>query len=443
MRHMIIAMILSLGLILPVAAAEPDRQADTLVRTLLSGTPDERGAALALLRTRGKTDVVPALISALRFVPDFARIEAMLQQLTGAAPEDGWNGWMLWLEDHPEIEPFDGFDSFKADFYARIDENFRLFLEPGAPRTIRLEEIVWGGVVKDGIPALVDAQQIPPSEARYLNDDDPVFGVALNGDARAYPLRIMDWHEMANDIVGGVPVALAYCTLCGSAILYETLVAPRARRFVFGSSGFLYRSNKLMYDHTTHSLWHQFVGKPVVGRLVGSGIVLNVRPVAITRWKDWRDRHPETTVLSLETGYRRDYRPGAAYGTYFASPELMFPAQVRDDRLAPKDQVFVLRLAGREKAWPIADFAGGTVVNDDAGGLDVVLVGDAASRTVRAYAAGGQDFTAAKVPFTLTDTAGGEWRVEEEQLVGPDGQSLDRLPGHIAYWFAWSGFGPR
>lgn len=181
----------------------------------------------------------------------------------------------------------------------------------------------------------------------------------------------------------------------------------------------------------------------MVGRLVDSGIVLKVRPVAITRWKDWRDRHPETTVLSLKTGYRRDYRPGAAYGAYFASPDLMFPAQVRDDWLAPKDQVFVLRLAGHEKAWPIADFAGGTVVNDDAGGLDVVLIGDAASRTVRAYAAGGRDFTAAKAPFTLTDTSGGGWRVEEEQLVGPDGQTLDRLPGHIAYWFAWSGFGPK
>jgi len=353
MRRLVIGLLLSVVLALPAMAAEPDRQADTLVRTLIAGTPDERGAALAAMQARGKTDVVPALISALRFVPDFARIEATLKHLTGTAPEDGWNGWMLWLENHPEIEPFEGFDAFKADFYARVDENFRLFLEPGAPRTIRLEEIVWGGVVKDGIPALVDAEQIPAGEARYLNDDDPVFGVVLNGDARAYPLRILDWHEMANDVVG----------------------------------------------------------KSVVGPLVGAGIELRVRPVAITRWKDWRDRHPQTTVLSVETGYRRDYRPGAAYGAYFASPELMFPAQVRDDRLAPKDQVFVLRVSGREKARPIADFTGGAVVNDDAGGLDVVLVGDAASRTVRAYAADGRDFTAAKAPFTLTDAAGGGRRL--------------------------------
>jgi len=147
--------------------------------------------------------------------------------------------------------------------------------------------------------------------------------------------------------------------------------------------------------------------------------------------------------LSPRVRHVRPVPAVAAYGAYFSSPDLMFPAQVHDDRLAPKDQVFVLRVAGREKAWPIADFEGGAVVNGEANGLDVVLVGDAASRTVRAYAAGGRDFTAAKAPFTLTDVSGGDWRVEEEQLVGPAGETLDRLPGHIAYWFAWSGFGPK
>ena len=131
---------------------------------------------------------------------------------------------------------------------------------------------------------------------------------------------------MFNDVVGGVPVALAYCTLCGSGILFETLVEGRSEPFVFGSSGFLYRSNKLMYDRQTNSLWNQFLGRPVVGPLTGSGLEFKIRPVAITRWGDWRDRHPQTKVLSLETGYARDYRPGKPYGAYFASPELMFPA---------------------------------------------------------------------------------------------------------------------
>ena len=147
-------------------------------------------------------------------------------------------------------------------------------------------------------PKLIDAK-----DADYLTGDEQVFGVSIDGDSRAYPLRIMDWHEMFNDVIGGVPVALAYCTLCGSGILYDTRVEGREAPFVFGSSGFLYRSNKLMYDQETNSLWNQFVGRPVVGPLTGSGIELKILPVAITSWRKWQERHPETKVLSLDTGY--------------------------------------------------------------------------------------------------------------------------------------------
>ena len=190
-----------------------------------------------------------------------------------------------------------------------------------------------------------------------------MFGIEIAGDARAYPLRILDWHEMLNDVVGGVPVTLAYCTLCGSGILYDARVPGHDEPFVFGSSGFIYRSNKLMYDQATHSLWSQFTGRPVVGPLTGSGIELAVLPVTITSWRDWRARHPDTKVLSLDTGYERDYTPGQPYGDYFASAELMFPTLVPDERLAPKDYVFALRADGREQAWPLADFRGGRVIN--------------------------------------------------------------------------------
>ena len=103
-----------------------------------------------------------------------------------------------------------------------------MFLSGSEQHSIRLEEIVWGGVVKDGIPALTNPALLPGADAAYLNDSDLVFGVAINGDVRAYPLRIMDWHEMFNDVIGGVPVSLAYCTLCGSGILFETTVPGRA-----------------------------------------------------------------------------------------------------------------------------------------------------------------------------------------------------------------------
>ena len=424
------------------AAAQEDAAPDVsqLARMVLARQPGVRDSALAALTERGEADVVPALIQALRFLPEDDEINAALHALTGAQGLESWHEWILWQEGHPEIEAFDGFDGFKADALAVIDENFRLFLRAGVAHEIRLEEIVWGGVRKDGIPALVNPIHVPAADATYLGNDELVFGVEIAGDARAYPLRILDWHEMFNDVVGGVPVALAYCTLCGSGILYETQVAGRPEPFVFGSSGFLYRSNKLMYDRDTHSLWNQFLGRPVVGPLTGSGIELKIRPVVIATWKDWRAAHPETRVLSLETGFARDYTPGRPYGAYFASPELMFPALVPDGRLQPKDYVFALRSGEHEKAWPISAFEGGRVINDRLGDLAVVLIGDAATRTVRAYRAGGRTFEAAAGgPGQLA--AGAEtWRVEEEALVGEDGERLARLPGHIAYWFAWSGF---
>lgn len=112
---------------------------------------------------------------------------------------------------------------------------------------ISIEEIVWGGVVKDGMPALVNPPHIAAAEAKYLGDDELVLGASINGDTRAYPLRIVHWHKMFNDVVGGVPVALASCTLCRNGILCDTRATGRTEPFVFSSYDFLYRSHKLMY----------------------------------------------------------------------------------------------------------------------------------------------------------------------------------------------------
>ena len=232
---------------------------------------------------------------------------------------------MLWQEAHPEIEPHKSYRLIKLEVFRLIDPDFLRFL--GEERSdpdemdIRLEEITWGGVAADGIPSLDSPTMIPAEAADYLLETDLVFGIEINGDARAYPLRIMGWHEMFNDVIGGVPVALAYCTLCGSGILFETTVEGREMPLVFGSSGFLYRSNKLMFDRETDSLWNQFTGRPVTGPLRDSGIALKIRPVAITSWAHWRETQSRiATVLSLETGYRRNYGSGVVYQDYFASP---------------------------------------------------------------------------------------------------------------------------
>jgi hypothetical protein len=438
------ALLLPLGTALAEDEAKPELPTEDvaeLLRQVLIPDPLMRQQFLMILRGRGNPDVVPGLIQALRFVDDDGWIDRTLAALTGEERGKTWKDWILWQQAHPEIMPYEGFDAFKADVMAVIDPDFRLFLRPGVEREIRLEEIVWGGVKKDGIPALINPKHVAAADATYLEDDELVFGIEIEGDARAYPLRILDWHEMFNDVVGGVPVTLAYCTLCGSGILYDARVPDHDEPFVFGSSGLLYRSNKLMYDQATHSLWNQFTGRPVVGPLTGSGIELEVLPVTIATWQDWQARHPDTRVLSLETGYERDYTPGEPYGEYFASPDLMFPMLVPDERLAPKDYVFALRADGQEQAWSLADFEGGRVINAEVGDLPVVLVGDAATRTVRAYESGGRDFAAGSGSTTLV-AASQDWQIGEDALVGPDGARLARLPGHIAYWFAWQGFVP-
>ncbi|MBI1779461.1 MAG: DUF3179 domain-containing protein [Proteobacteria bacterium] len=413
---------------------------DGAAHRALSSNARERREAIQWLLQNGDRGSVAVLIQLLRWVPDEERaMVARLQALTGAQAGSRWFDWMIWQQSHPEVAPYPGYVGFLADLLAGIDPRFRRFVRAGGAREIRAEEITWGGVVVDGIPALDNPAMIAAADAAYLNPDDAVFGVEINGDARAYPLRIVNWHEMVNDVIGGVPVSLAYCTLCGAGILFDGRVAGREQPFTFGSSGLLYRSNKLMYDRQTDSLWNQFTGRPVMGPLTGSKIELRVLPAVLTSWGPWRARHPNTRVLALQTGFVRDYRPGIAYHDYFASPELMFPALVKDMRLSQKDLIFGVRVPGGVKAWPLAVLAEGAVLNDRVGLLDVVVVGDAQGRGARAYKADGRHFARGAAPEELL-SADGSWQVSESGLTGPKGETLPRLPGHVAYWFAWTGY---
>lgn len=416
-----------------------------LSRELLFSDVNTARRALATLAASGRQDALSAIILAKRYVGRGPGLRddliAAYQRLSGDRATS-WFDMMLWQEKHPEITPHSSFRQLKLDTFERIDPAFLRFLggersDPARMR-VRLEEIAWGGVKVDGIPSLDNPKLIPASAASYLLDTDLVFGVEINGDARAYPLRIMGWHEMFNDVIGGEPVALAYCTLCGAGVLFDTNVPGFSAPLRFGSSGFLYRSNKLMFDRTTDSLWNQFTGKPVAGPLVERGIALRERPVAITSWGDWKRDNPETQVLSLETGHSRNYGSGVVYQDYFASDDLMFPSAGGGRNLRQKDYVFGLRLPGGAKAYPLRAFGTGGVINDSVGLSNVVLTGTSATRTVRAYDSGGRQFRYAG-PNAL-DGPGGRWQVGEEFLTGPDGTRLARLPGHIAYWFGWQSF---
>ncbi len=200
-----------------------------------------------------------------------------------------------------------------------------------------------------------------------------------------------------------------------------------------------------MYDQSTKSLWHNLTGEPVVGPLADSGIKLKVGPVVTTTWRDWLQAHPDTVVLDINTGYLRDYTPGRPYGQYFASPDTMFPSSPRSDRLKTKEHVFVLRLGGKAKAYPLEVLAKEPVVNDVLAGTNLVIVATAATRTVRAFERGSHRFRRGQGVMELVDTATGEvWSVQEEALVNPaSGQRLARLGGHLAYWFGWFAFYPH
>ncbi len=407
----------------------------------LYGATSLRAAAREWMLQRGKTDVVPALIRSLRYYPeDSSQTLHVLKQLTGEELGPRWFDWFIWMQDNP-TEPLAKNEIFVEKIFKRIDSQFDVFFYADIERRIRLDEITWGGVRKDGIPALTNPNLIAASEADYLTDKELVFGISINGDTRAYPYRFMDWHEMLNDKIGGVSVSLAYCTLCGSGILYKTDLNKNEEPIIFGSSGFLYRSNKLMYDQKTHSLWNQFNGKPVVGSLVKSDIELEVLPVVTTTWGQWLAQHPNTKVMSPETGFTRDYTPGAPYGAYFFSDELMFPASVNDKTLKQKDKVFGLRISGSNKAWPLALFNQQTVINDQVGIIPVVLIGDAKNQTVRAYRSEGLQFNLTENGQLISDKQ--VWQQSENELIGPNNKKLSRLPGHIAYWFAWSGYFPE
>ena len=406
----------------------------------LYGTSDDRIVAHEWMIKRNNSDVVPALVRSLRYFPeDTSQILNTLKILTGQELGNRWFDWFVWLEANP-TEQLKNNELYLEAVFRRLDPQFEVFFYPDIERKIHLDEITWGGVRKDGIPALTNPKLIEAKEADYLRDRDLVFGISINGDTRAYPYGIMDWHEMFNDVIGGVPVSLAYCTLCGSGILYKTKRSDNKPNFIFGSSGFLYRSNKLMYDQETHTLWNQFSGKPVVGPLTNSGIELEVLPVVTTSWKEWKTQYPDTKVLDLDTGYHRDYTPGTAYGAYFNGNDLMFPAYVDDHSLQQKEEVFGLRISGAKKAWPLKQFETPQAINDSIGIIPIVIIGNAATKTVRAYRSEGKKFILTKDNKLITDNQ--EWEITEKELIGPDKQTLARLPGHIAYWFAWSGYFP-
>ena len=440
------SLVIAFGILVMLAATAVHPRAESTDRaviraflTLLVGETNDKARAVELIEARWEPSFLPMALGVIRLTRS-AEVSGILvnimQRKIGAELGHDLEAWQRKMWNAPEAR-HPRYAAFKSALYSLVDPRFSAYFDTAGKPLIRLDEIVWGGVRQDGIPPLRNPAMLAPEDAGYLEDDHIVFGLSVNGDARAYPKRILAWHEMFVDTVGGVPVAGVYCTLCGTVILYHTKHQGVHHRL--GTSGFLYRSNKLMYDQATQSLWSTMLGAPVVGPLAGKGIVLERGSVVTTTWGEWRRRHPGTRVLSLDTGYRRDYAEGAAYRDYFATDELMFSVPVLDTRLKNKDEVFTVLLAAHPEA-PLAisaEFLAATPVHHDAIEDTALLVLTDPSGANRAYASEDVTFTRYDGDRNVEDSSGTIWTMDEHALTAEDGRVLRRVPAQRAFWFGW------
>ncbi len=324
--------------------------------------------------------------------------------------------------------------------------------------------IINGGPGKDGIPSLTNPKTLTASLAdSTLLPEDMVLGVVVNGEARAYPHAILWWHEIINDVLGGRPILVTFCPLTGSGIVYDPVFDGTARNF--GVSGLLYDNNLIMFDRTTDSLWSQMRLDSICGSMMGTRPPLI--PVVQSTWAAWKALHPETTVVSFDTGFSRNYDV-YPYGDYDRTDngQLLFPQTVVDPRLPPKENVLGIGHEGVSRAYSLTRMATAgprLAINDTVNGLPILVVSHAASQLALSFdrrlppppetpdAARQKlgfdiatDTAGAAFPFRLRDRQTGSlWNLNGVAVDGPlKGARLRKIPAFTSFWFAWSAFNP-
>ncbi|MDH3640328.1 MAG: DUF3179 domain-containing protein [Gammaproteobacteria bacterium] len=269
---------------------------------------------------------------------------------------------------------------------------------------IPVDQIHHGGPPRDGIPAIDNPQFLAVKQAVSLADTDRVLGVRQNGVAKAYPIRILNYHEIVNDKFGSDGVVVSYCPLCGTGMAFSADIDGRTRSF--GVSGLLYNSDVLFYDRETESLWSQILTKAVSGSMRGTK--LKLLATTHTTWRDWRTRHPDTVVLSEATGHRRDYSR-TPYVGYETSDQVYFPVSNVNRKYHPKELVIGLTVQDQHKVYPFAELSkAASPIDDQFAGREFRIEFDASNRSGRVLDAEGME-----------------------------------VPTVIAYWFAWVGFHPE
>lgn len=256
---------------------------------------------------------------------------------------------------------------------------------------IPVAEILDGGPPKDGIPS-IDKPQFRKASESSLPVDARILGVWVNGIAKAYPISIMNYHELVNDSFGGQAVVVTYCPLCGSGLAFDALV--KGKPATFGVSGLLYNSDVLLYDRQTESLWSQLMMQAVSGPLAGTE--LKLLPTQNTSWGSWKQEHPASLVLTENTGFHRDYSRNP-YPDYAAAREVYFPLSHQDDRYHPKETVIGVAVGGKFKAYPFSELEKlkGRELKDQFSGKEFIIRYDAESKSARIFDNTGKELAAA------------------------------------------------
>jgi hypothetical protein len=307
-------------------------------------------------------------------------------------------------------------------------------------------EVLDGGPGKDGIPALNEPQVVGSTEIDYLEDEDLVLGYAENGEAVAYPHKILDWHEIINHEVASTSLAVIYCPLTGTGIGWNRSIS--AGKTTFGVSGLLYNTNVIPYDRLTDTNWSQMRFEAVNGQLIGE------KPEVIslieTSWATWKQMYPETQVVSGETGHNRNYG-NYPYGDYKTNHNsLLFPVNKTDIRLQAKKRVLGIMKGQNAKVYPIERFGEETqLVFDTFQGEPLAVIGNKKANIVVALNRRLSDGTVldlalaggASNPWLLEDQEGNQWNLFGKAIAGPrEGESLEAIPQMMGFWFSWPPF---
>ena len=311
----------------------------------------------------------------------------------------------------------------------------------GLNHIIPLDKIRSGGPPKDGIPSIDKPQFVKANEANFISDSDTVIGLEINGDARAYPLFILVWHEIVNDQVGDVPVAVTYCPLCYTNQVFLRIIDDQVAEF--GTSGKLYNSNLVMYDRLTNSYWSQALGIAITGEM--AGYELDILPFDVIQWGDWKAIHPDSLVLTTDTGYLRSYGVDP-YGGYYTDQRVIFPVENKDDRIHPKEIILGFHENGKSKAYRQSDLEKQKFIVDNLDDLSILLISEY-SGNARAF---DRDFNGQVLDFDYVDgkildlTTRSEWSYDGLAVSGSlKGNNLSRLPFNPGFWFEWVAFHPE